>query len=128
MSNIKVTTLSKQDGSASVPTDTVINGTAKAWVNFNGAGMVAIRAAFNVFSITDNGQGQYTVNFITAMPDTNYSVVISDNGGSETFTGAGNRHFQMVRTRTVNAFQLEFLSDGGTAGVDSSYVGAAVFR
>ena len=46
----------------------------RAWVNFNGTGTVAIRASGNVTSITDNGVGNYTVNFTTAMPDVNYSV------------------------------------------------------
>ena len=46
----------------------------RAWVNFNGTGTVAIRASGNVTSITDNGTGDYTVNFTTAMPDANYSV------------------------------------------------------
>jgi len=46
----------------------------KAWVNFNGTGAVAIRAAYNVSSITDNGTGDYTVNFTTALPDANFSV------------------------------------------------------
>ena len=46
----------------------------RAWVNFNGTGTVAIRASGNVSSITDNGTGDYTVNFTTAMPDVNYSV------------------------------------------------------
>ena len=56
-----------------------ISGTAplymcRAWVNFNGTGTVAIRASGNVSSITDNGTGDYTVNFTTAMPDANYCV------------------------------------------------------
>lgn len=46
----------------------------RAWVNFNGTGTVAIRSSGNVSSITDNGTGDYTVNFTTAMPDANYSV------------------------------------------------------
>ena len=50
------------------------NYKCRAWVNFNGTGTVAIRASGNVSSITDNGTGDYTVNFTTAMPDTNYSV------------------------------------------------------
>ena len=45
----------------------------RAWVNFNGTGTVAIRASGNVTSITDNGVGDYTVNFTNAMPDANYS-------------------------------------------------------
>ena len=48
---------------------------ARAWVNFNGTGTVAIRASGNVTSITDNGVGDYTVNFTTAMPDANYSFI-----------------------------------------------------
>jgi hypothetical protein len=55
----------------------------RAWVNFNGTGTVAIRASGNVSSITDNGTGDYTVNFTTAMPDANYSVV----GGCQNISG-----------------------------------------
>ena len=85
MSTIKTETLSTPSN-ATVPVDTVVNGTAKAWVNFNGTGTVAIRRAFNVASITDNATGVYTVNFTTAMEDNNYSVVAfryygeNDNG------------------------------------------------
>ena len=48
---------------------------AMAWVNFNGTGTVAIRASYNVSSITDNDVGDYTVNFTTALADANYAVV-----------------------------------------------------
>jgi hypothetical protein len=48
---------------------------ARAWVNFNGTGTVAIRESGNVSSITDNGAGDYTVNFTTATPDANYALV-----------------------------------------------------
>jgi hypothetical protein len=47
----------------------------RAWVNFNGTGTVAIRASGNVTSITDNGAGDYSINFTTAMPDSNYNIV-----------------------------------------------------
>lgn len=50
---------------------------ARSWVNFNGSGTVSIRASVNVSSITDHGTGEYSVNYITAMPDASYSVVIS---------------------------------------------------
>lgn len=49
----------------------------RAWVNFNGTGTVAIRASGNVSSITDNGVGDYTVNFATAMPDANYATTVT---------------------------------------------------
>jgi len=52
----------------------------RAWVNFNGTSTVAIRASGNVTSITDNGTGDYTINFTTAMPDLNYSMVGSSDG------------------------------------------------
>ena len=47
---------------------------ARAWVNFNGISTVSINAQGNVSSITDNGTGDYTVNFSTALPDTSYAV------------------------------------------------------
>lgn len=46
----------------------------RAWVNFDGRGTPAIRGSGNVSSITDNGVGDNTINFITSMPDANYSV------------------------------------------------------
>lgn len=54
----------------------------RAWVNFNGTGTVAIRASGNVSSITDNGVGDYTVNFTSAMPDANYAVSLSGTDAS----------------------------------------------
>ena len=73
----------------------------RAWVNFNGTGTVAIRASFNVSSITDNGTGNYTVNFTTAMPDTNYSIVgtVEDSNFSTLVTSVGG-------TLTTNAVQV----------------------
>ena len=47
---------------------------AKAWVNFNGTGTVAIRSSYNVSSITDSSAGTYVVNLSTATADANYSV------------------------------------------------------
>jgi hypothetical protein len=60
--------------------------TCRAWVNFNGTGTVAIRGSFNVSSITDNGTGDYTVNFTTAMPNANYCFSLSANDDG---TGTG---------------------------------------
>jgi hypothetical protein len=72
----------------------------RAWVNFDGTGTVSIRASGNVSSITDNETGNYTVNFTTAMPDTNYSVVSGDffygAGWDDTYTTTS------VKTRRIN--------------------------
>jgi hypothetical protein len=62
---------------------------ALAWVNFNGTGTVAIRSSYNVSSITDNGTGDYTLNFTTALSDANYSVAgltIGNSVGNTTRT------------------------------------------
>jgi hypothetical protein len=60
---------------------------ARAWVNFNGTGAVAIRASGNVSSITDTASGRYTVNFTTAMPDANYSVAGAVSRGATDSNG-----------------------------------------
>lgn len=77
MSTARFNTLQNAAGSKSVPVDTVVDGSAKAWVNFNGTGTVAIRAAFNVTSITDNGTGNYTVNFTNAFSSGDYAAVLT---------------------------------------------------
>ena len=63
---------------------TEIGTFCRAWVNFNGTGTVAIRASFNVSSITDNGTGDYTVNFTNALPDANYASVTTNSWEGET--------------------------------------------
>ena len=73
MSTLRVNTLQDATGN----NQPAMVGAAKAWVNFNGEGTVAIRQAFNVSSITDNGTGDYTVNFTTAMADANYAVFVT---------------------------------------------------
>ena len=70
-----VTTLNAPSGV--LATQNGMTGIAKAWVNFDGTGTVAIRSSFNVSSITDNGTGDYTVNFTTAMPNANYCPVLT---------------------------------------------------
>jgi hypothetical protein len=82
----------------------------RAWVNFNGTGTVAIRGSGNVTSITDNGVGDYTVNFTTAMPDANYSgqVCIGTLGASDGVGGgytAATLIAASFRIRTLNASQ-----------------------
>lgn len=124
MSTIKATTLSNLAGSKTVPTDTVVDGSAKAWVNFNGTGTVAIRRAFNVSSITDNGTGDYTVNFTNAMSDANYSAVatVSSNvitSGSTIATGP------FTSAPTVSAYR--FISATSSAASDCAYASVAIF-
>lgn len=77
MSTLKVNTLQDSSGNNPSTASQIAQGRAKAWVNFNGTGTVAIRDNFNVSSITDSGTGVYTANFTTAMANANYASVVS---------------------------------------------------
>jgi hypothetical protein len=86
--DLSVTTAEIAAGAITAPKlDGAQSGTApiygaRAWVNFNGTGVIAIRASGNVSSITDNGVGDYTVNFTTAMVDGKYMVALGQPSGS----------------------------------------------
>ena len=56
--------------------------TAKAWVNFNGTGTVAIRDSHNVSSVTDNGVEDYTINFTNSMANANYATFVTSQQDS----------------------------------------------
>jgi hypothetical protein len=96
----------------------------RAWVNFNGTGTVAIRASGNVTSITDNGTGDYTVNFTTAMPDVNYSIVGSTIGSDNGATLVDSRGTNLA---TGSARCGTFSSASGALG-DRNFISIAVFR
>ncbi len=102
---------------------TQIGTFCRAWVNFNGTGTVAIRASFNVTSITDNGTGDYTVNFTTAMPDANFSVSgwarVSGSGGA--FAGSNDTAL------TTSSARIGTLNIAGSFA-DALFVTVAIFR
>lgn len=99
---------------------------ARAWVNFNGTGTVAIRASGNVSSITDSGVGSYVVNFLTAMPDANYSAVLTtcrENNESD-FRGAD---IDLNAGYATTSFRIATIVSGTTL-TDRSMVTASIFR
>ena len=96
----------------------------RAWVNFNGTGTPAIRASGNVSSITDNGTGDYTVNFTTAMPDVNYTRVVNKGVSGGFFTSA----FDNITAPTTSAFRLGVRGEGGGTYTDIEYIHVSVFR
>jgi hypothetical protein len=118
---VVVSTLNNDTGV--LATQNGMTGIAKAWVNFNGTGTVAIRDSFNVSSITDNGTGEYTVNFTTAMPNANYSIVISQGGGSGVDV---IKVLNSAAPQTTSGFRILSLTNG-FATADSNYVYASVF-
>ena len=93
----------------------------RAWVNFNGTGTVAIRASGNVSSVVRNGTGQYTVNFTTAMPDTNYSV------GSSNVVVAGSVFLPYVSSYSTTNFTAE-VRNGFSPFIDGTNNFFQIFR
>jgi hypothetical protein len=121
------------NASAAIADSKLTGATCKAWVNFNGTGTVAIRASYNVSSITDNGTGDYTVNFTTAMADANYSanVSVTSNGSVNTSTNAVCVFAQSTNTTTTptaSGFRMFVYHPGNQAAQDLSFVTAAIFR
>jgi hypothetical protein len=125
-------TLASLGSIATEPVGTAPGYMARAWVNFNGTGVVAIRASGNVTSITDNGTGDYTVNFTTAMPDANYSIVC----GSSPDFGAANAYATYINTvgsslaesaPTTSSARISYRRSDA-ASYDTKYSNIAIFR
>lgn len=97
---------------------------ARAWVNFNGTGTVAIRASGNVSSITDNGTGDYTVNFTTAMPNADYATVVACGMTSNTYSVILGTVSLVAATTTGRRFSVNTAS-AGTA-VDMAEISVSI--
>ena len=99
----------------------------KAWVNFNGTGAVAIRAGYNVSTITDNGTGDYTVNFTTAMPDANYNFVTnSSNTTSANILCIAQLNWDNP-TKSTSALRIYNLKSNTGALTDQDTISVSVF-
>jgi len=102
----------------------------RAWVNFNGTGTVAIRASFNVTSITDNGTGDYTANFTNALVDANYSCALMGGHKGNTWglpiyvgaSGAGS-----VNSNTTTSVRIGTITPGDVLG-DAVQITLSIFR
>jgi hypothetical protein len=129
MSTVKVDTI-KTTGNVEVYT-------CKAWVNFDGTQTAAsmIRASGNVNSITDNGTGDYTVNFTTALVDANYQISMSSVG----FSNTNNSIHAYVKgsaststapfLKSTSQLRVVYGNDGGASTLyDCAEMNVAVFR
>jgi hypothetical protein len=97
----------------------------RAWVNFNGTGTVAIRASGNVSSITDNGTGDYTVNFTTAMQDANYGFTT----GSRVINVPSVLGIDEVATAPTSSLcRFKCRRTDNDALIDQEYLSIAFFR
>jgi hypothetical protein len=104
---------------------TEIGKLCRAWVNFSGVTTTAIRASFNVSSVTYNGTGDYTVNFTSSMGDANYSAVAATGRSSTT---AGTQQQASVHTYTASTVKIASVQGSTRSFSDASEVSVAVFR
>jgi len=119
MSTLSVSNIT--DGTDTVETGYVVNGSAKAWVNMNGTGTIAIRDSLNVASLTDNGTGDYQINISSAMSSSNYYV--GESGALNTTTEI--RHYDTL-TRTTTAVQIQCRDNNGNNFYDTAYAGVSI--
>ena len=127
MSTLKVNTLQNASGANSSSTDDIRAGRAKVWVNFQGTGTATILESFNVSSLTDNGTGNYTINYSNALANANGASLLQ-------FGRSDSNSITHVPTGvTASASSLRFRntyswSGGGANTVDVSRGYVAVFN
>lgn len=123
-----ISTLS--DGTNSTSATNPIQGSAKAWVNFNGSGTTStnqtIRASYNVSSVFKNGTGDYTVNMTNALTDANYVVTgVSGLSGTGGVTGSSPKMADNLTAPTSSSFRMQNV---GSVYSDADRIFFAVFR
>jgi len=106
--------------------DNAASRVAKAWVNFNGTGTVAIRASFNVSSITDSGQGIYAVNFTAPMTDVDYTVFGTTMNDGQMGVQIRGTYNGSPTTYTTSAVAIN--TTQGNTFFDCSIVNVSIFR
>ena len=114
------------DGTNSTSSTNAIQGSAKAWVNFNGVTTTTINASHNVSSVTRNAAGDYTVNFTIALVDANY-VAVGMSRAQTTGAVSGvvvEEHFDTAPT--TSAFRLNTKQTG--TRIDTTDCHVAFFR
>ena len=114
-SELRVNTLKDASGNNSVALSTVANGSAKAWIDYKGTSTNSIRDSLNFASVSDNGTGDYTASYTSAMGNANYSALYS--AGVKNVITAQER----LSAIATDSYRIEMQEDGGSAA-DSSYV------
>ena len=136
MSTIKVTNLQDTSGNNASTSEQIAQGRSKTWVNFSGNGTVAIRDDFNVSSITDNGTGNYTINYSSSMANANYAWVgqigySGDNTNSllnvEALAGTSNPYSSTTTTSSLNVETVYVDAHTSRTRFDARYVAISIF-
>ena len=96
-------------------TNNAYSGIAKAWLNYNGATQT-INSSFNISSVTYNATGNYTINFTTAMANTNYILAGYTEGSASGNTGVFGNQTAGILTKTTSAKQIQVGYVTGSSG------------
>ncbi len=104
-------TITSEGGAA---TQSLQQGLAKAWIDFNGTGTIAIADSFNITSIADNNTGDYSVTIANDMANANYVHAGNSGGGNGTSAGAVYANDQGT-ARTTTLFRVYTLNQSGGA-------------
>ena len=117
---LRVNTLTDASSNNSIAVSVVHNGTAKAWVNFNGTGTIASRDSYNIASLTDSGTGHYVPNFSNNMSNNDFSATggISESGvGGEATIVLGDGY---------STSSVKVLTRNSTSATDYQFVACTV--
>ena len=118
---LRVNTLTDASSNNSTAMSTINQGTAKAWVNFNGTGTIATRDSFNVSSLSDTATGEHEVNLSSALTDTNYATSNASAGGNPLTSSNYNRVMESIGSATNKLDCITYAPNNGTI-VDISHI------
>ena len=127
MSTLKVNTIQNTSGGSSSTAEQIEQGRAKAWIHFDGQDTVAIRDSFNVSTLTDNGTGDYTISFTTAMANTNYAVATTQpaqHNFTQAILGVEQDHTNAFATGSI---RVQSVKTGNNSAVDRDVQCVVIF-
>ena len=121
MSTLEVSNLN--DGTTTVGTTFITNGSAKVWVNFNGGGTIATRDSFNVSSLTDDAVGRYTITIDSNMANDDYAAINYNSGNTSSNQASFGNQYMGGNNNQVGSFAISCYEN---TFVDSDVVMATV--
>ena len=132
MSTLQTSNIQDTSGNNNSTPEEINKGRAKAWVNFNGTGTPAIRESYNVSSITDNGTGDFTVNFATNMPSASYvplltSIARTNSSAGATTPGIRSANSHGLPNASIGLTGVRFVHRPTSTNIDSNMYGLVVF-
>ena len=111
----------------SLDTQYVVNGSAKAWVNFNGTGTIATRDSLNVSGLVDDSTGAYTINFSPSMGNANFAMPSSNAEDDTQASTGGFLNGRHTNNATTSSFSMQPNKDASNNLLDGAINTAAIF-